>query len=169
MRWLPWSGGRGQHQTAWRVLVATSQTVSQEDRGDLWDSGKVDSDQSAHVRYAGRPPGQGQAAFWKVSLWDRDGKPGPWSEPAMLRPGRNAIGAMLGNGWYNVQYRSAWDLDNAPRRACFVHCASKWRTAARGSWAVAVTEPKPGVFVFDLGVNIAGFPELEVSGRPARG
>ncbi|MEU8569335.1 family 78 glycoside hydrolase catalytic domain [Streptomyces pathocidini] len=31
---------------------------------------------------------------------------------------------------------------------------------------VSITEPAPGVHVFDLGVNIAGLPELSVSGPP---
>jgi alpha-L-rhamnosidase len=36
---------------------------------------------------------------------------------ALLRQGENAIGAILGNGWYNVQNKAAWDFDKAPWRA----------------------------------------------------
>ncbi len=35
----------------------------------------------------------------------------------LLRPGGNAIGAILGNGWYNVSNKAPWDFDSAPWRA----------------------------------------------------
>lgn len=34
----------------------------------------------------------------------------------LVRKGRNAIGVMLGNGWYNVFSRAAWGFDHAPWR-----------------------------------------------------
>ncbi|HET8631741.1 MAG TPA: family 78 glycoside hydrolase catalytic domain, partial [Thermomicrobiales bacterium] len=82
---------RGQRQTAYRVLVASDPATLAEDRGDLWDSGRVASDQSAHVVYDGPALASGQRAWWKVRAWDRDGVPADWSEPAwweagLLRP-----------------------------------------------------------------------------------
>ena len=44
---------RGQKQMAYQVLVASSEELL--DKGDLWDSGKVMSDQSIAVRYDGKP------------------------------------------------------------------------------------------------------------------
>lgn len=35
----------------------------------------------------------------------------------LLREGDNAIGAVLGTGWYNYHTRAAWDFDKAPWRA----------------------------------------------------
>jgi alpha-L-rhamnosidase len=52
------------------------------DQGDLWDSGRVASDQTAQVEYAGKPLGSGVRAYWKVRAWDRAGRPSPWSAPA---------------------------------------------------------------------------------------
>ena len=34
-----------------------------------------------------------------------------------LREGGNAVGVMLGNGWFNVATQAAWDFDKAPWRA----------------------------------------------------
>ena len=48
---------RAQKQTAYRVLVASSGDALAADRGDLWDSGKVDSSETAHVVYAGKALG----------------------------------------------------------------------------------------------------------------
>ena len=43
-------------------------------KGTLWDSGKVASDQSLHVAYAGKPLVSHAACWWKVRVWDQDGK-----------------------------------------------------------------------------------------------
>ncbi|MCL4742962.1 MAG: family 78 glycoside hydrolase catalytic domain [Phycisphaerales bacterium] len=85
--WVVESDRRGEVQTAYRVLVASSQERLARDEGDLWDSGKVLSDETAHVEYRGAPLASRQACFWKVRSWDRDGEAGDWSAPARLEMG----------------------------------------------------------------------------------
>jgi len=80
--WRVESPERGQRQSAWRVLVASSPELLAQDRGDLWDSGRVASEQTTFVRYAGAALTSSQRVFWKVRAWDRDGQATPWSEPA---------------------------------------------------------------------------------------
>lgn len=58
------------------------------DRGDLWDSGKVASAQSIAVRYAGSPLVSETWYWWKVRLWDKNGHPTAWSQPAMFLTGK---------------------------------------------------------------------------------
>ncbi len=70
---------RGQKQTAWRVLVASSAEILEKGAGDLWDSGKVASDETLNIEYAGKPLASGQACFWKVKVWDKDGVESAWS------------------------------------------------------------------------------------------
>lgn len=326
LSWLIQSKDRGQRQTAFQILAASSPANLQPGRAELWDTGKVASDQTAHLRYAGKLLASRQAVFWRVRVWDRDDKVSAWSQAAswemgllkagewkaqwiarstdvndksapmfrrefsldgkikrarlyvsglgyheirlngqkvgdhlldpgytrydkrvlyvthnvtaLLKPGANAIGALLGNGWFNVQFRNAWDFDKAPWRAAprlllslrveladgrevvvdsDVHwkCAQSpisfnviyggetydarleqagwdqagfndaaWQPAQlveapKGKLAaqtmppikasevlrpVKITEPKPGVFVFDFGQNFAGYPELKVRG-----
>ncbi|HOX57361.1 MAG TPA: family 78 glycoside hydrolase catalytic domain [Candidatus Paceibacterota bacterium] len=82
---------RGQAQSGYQVLVANSARELKAGGGDLWDSGKVASDKSIQVRYAGKPLISGQECFWKVRVWDEQGKASAWSEPArwtmgLLRP-----------------------------------------------------------------------------------
>lgn len=71
---------RGQRQTAYQVLVASSTQHLAADIGDLWDSGKVRSDQSVLVPYGGRPLVSAQECFWKVRVWDESGKASGWSD-----------------------------------------------------------------------------------------
>ena len=73
---------RGQAQTAYRVLVASSADVLKRDEGDLWDSGRAASDRTIHVAYAGRPLASSMRCYWKVQVWDAHGRASPWSEPA---------------------------------------------------------------------------------------
>ena len=60
------ANARGLAQSAWQVLVAGDPEKLVQDQGDLWDSGKVISDQQIHIEYAGRPLGFGS----KVLLED---------------------------------------------------------------------------------------------------
>lgn len=90
LSWIQESTERGAKQTAWQVNVASSLAELESGKTDLWDTGKVDSDQSIHVRYAGKPLASRVACFWKVRIWDKDGKPSPWSAAARWSIGLQA-------------------------------------------------------------------------------
>ncbi|MDD4174721.1 MAG: family 78 glycoside hydrolase catalytic domain [Kiritimatiellae bacterium] len=84
-------GTRGVRQSAYRILVASSAARLKQNSGDLWDSGRVASDQSVQVVYAGKPLASRQPCFWKVRVYDQDGTASGWSAPAawsmgLLRP-----------------------------------------------------------------------------------
>lgn len=155
-----------------------------------------------------------------------------------LRKGQNAVGVVLGNGWFNVQPKATWHFDDAPWRAApklmlrveiettdgrtqTIVSDTGWKAStgpiiqdslysgeeydARlektgwdmpgfddGGWTraieveapkgkmvsqamppirvvktfkpVRVTEPKPGVYVYDFGQNFAGYPRLRIAG-----
>ena len=326
LSWVVESKQRAEKQTAYQILAASSEAQLKSDSGDLWDSGKVASDQTLHVAYAGKALGSCQRCYWKVRVWDKDGKASAYSRPArwemglltqqdwqgqwigrttdtnslpapMLRRaftlegkikqarayvcglgyyelhlngkkigddlldpgytrydkralyvtydvtdalgrGKNAVGVILGNGWYNVQTKAVWDFHKAPWRAApkllmqlrveyadgrveTIGTDSRWTTStgpitfdsiyggetydARAekpgwdtadyddsAWAMAqvvsppggklaaqmmppikadriikpvkLTEPKPGVYVFDMGQSFAGFAELSARG-----
>jgi len=347
LSWVTQARGRGWRQGAYRILAASSREKLNKDKGDLWDTGKVGSEQSIHIVYGGKSLKSRMRYFWKVRVWDRQGTVSKWSEPAYaemgllrredwrgewisgpkvydweqrtrrhfsktiqwtdrdaqvepspffrrgfsldkkvskarvyicgpgyyelylngrkvgdhvldpaftrydrrvlyvtydvtegLLQGDNALGVVLGNGWYNMHTFATWNFDKAPwRDRPAVICQlevdfedgtskrivsdSSWK-AGRGpiifegirngevydarrempgwnkcgfddsAWAdavvvrgpegrlraqmlpaikvmktirpVKVTEPKPGVFVFDIGQNIAGWARLSVSG-----
>jgi alpha-L-rhamnosidase len=74
LSWTMGSGQRGDAQTAYQVLVASSPQVLERGSGDLWDSGKVYSADSNQVAYQGLPLGSLRACYWKVCVWDRRGK-----------------------------------------------------------------------------------------------
>lgn len=73
--WQIESQRRGQVQSAYHILVASTREKLQANQGDVWDSGKVQSSQSVNVPYDGRPLASHQRLYWKVRVWDRDGRP----------------------------------------------------------------------------------------------
>ena len=81
LTWRVESGERGQKQTAYQILVASNEKLLRSGTGDLWDSGKIASDQSVNVVYSGNPLASRQQCFWKVCVWDKDGS-AKWSAPA---------------------------------------------------------------------------------------
>jgi len=87
LSWVLISDERAQVQTAYRVLVASNEARLAADQGDLWDSGKVASDQSIHAAYGGKPLPSRMRVHWKVRAWDKNGKASPWSKQATWQMG----------------------------------------------------------------------------------
>ena len=87
LSWTVVSSARGQSQTAYRILVADSAEALKAHRGTLWDSGKVQSDETISVVYGGTPLSSLAMCYWKVKVWDKDGVESPWSEPAQWQMG----------------------------------------------------------------------------------
>ena len=94
LSWQIRSERRGERQTAYQVLVASSEGGLRHNRGDLWDTGQVASDQSIQVTYGGQALTSWMRCYWKVRAWNRNGKVSSWSAPAdwqdarRYRPGR---------------------------------------------------------------------------------
>jgi len=325
LSWKLESNQRGQKQTAYEILVASTERGLHPGQADLWDSGKVVSEDTTEVYYSGTPLGSRRRCFWKVRVWDREGrvhesKTGRWEmgllQPSdweakwigrttndnvaaapllrrsfvldgkvkqarayicglgyfelylngkrvgdhlldpgytrydrrdlyvthditdLLKHGSNAVGVILGNGWYNVLNKTAWNWDKAPWRAApkllcqmeiefedgrrmVVTSDGTWKTSEspityntiysgeiydarreQAGWntphfddsawlqallvepphgtisaqmmppicvdqtfeAARISEPKPGVFVFDFGQNLSGNAQLSVQG-----
>jgi alpha-L-rhamnosidase len=78
---LPWPG-RNRVQSAYQIIVASSQRNLAENHGDLWNSGRVRSGNSVEVRYGGKTLHSGEQCFWKIRAWDENGAKSPWSKPA---------------------------------------------------------------------------------------
>lgn len=112
LSWVVTSDRRGDRQTACRILVASSPELLARDNGDVWDSGQVPSDRSIQVAYAGRPLAPLARYYWKVRVWDADGKPGPWSETASWSMGPLTEKDWAGARWIalrdDTQWQAAW-------------------------------------------------------------
>ena len=98
---------RGMEQMAYQVIVASSAAKLNQNDGDLWNSGKVLSDQSVHVSYAGKPLTSRQDCFWKVKVWSNNGEVG-WSTAAHFSMGLLQKSDWKAK-WIGLDRAFAWD------------------------------------------------------------
>lgn len=87
LSWIITSKQRGEKQIAYEIIVASSRQGLDHDEGDLWDSGKVESDETAEIAYEGQALESRERCYWKVRVWDEKASPGGWSQPAMWEMG----------------------------------------------------------------------------------
>jgi alpha-L-rhamnosidase len=80
--WEMVSDKNGAHSTAYQILVATDLCKLNEKHADLWNSGVVSESSSNGILYKGAPLHSRTQAYWKVRVWDENGKASAWSKPA---------------------------------------------------------------------------------------
>ena len=87
LSWILESCERGQKQTAYRIIVSTSEEKLSNEIGDLWDSGKIKSDRTNQIVYEGKDLHSGELCCWKVFAWDKGGVRHEPSETALWSMG----------------------------------------------------------------------------------
>lgn len=97
------SNQRGTRQTAYQILVASTPEQLESGEGDLWDTGKVSSNQSLHIRYAGQALKARQACFWQVRIWDQDDQESSWSPVSKWEIGLPNMSDWQGAQWIQLE------------------------------------------------------------------
>jgi len=82
LSWVLESEEQSQKQTAFHILVASSEKLLERNKGDLWDTSKIDSEQSNHIIYKGKELKSQIFCYWKVMVWDKGEIPSDWSSPS---------------------------------------------------------------------------------------
>ncbi|MET7982898.1 MULTISPECIES: alpha-L-rhamnosidase [unclassified Streptomyces] len=85
LSWPMTSDKPGMRQAAYQIRVASS--ASGLSHPDVWDSGKVTSEDSVLVPYAGPQLAPRTRYFWSVRVWDTDGAASGWSAPSWWETG----------------------------------------------------------------------------------
>ncbi|MFO7170388.1 MAG: glycoside hydrolase family 78 protein [Chloroflexota bacterium] len=99
---------RGARQTAYHIRVGDSLAALEGGQGGIvWDTGRVESDASLHIPYAGPALQPRRRYFWQVRVWDENGTPSAWSEIAFWETG------LLGSGWQAAWITPDWDEDTS--------------------------------------------------------
>jgi alpha-L-rhamnosidase len=119
--WQSAAGDRGERQTAYQILVASRAERLVTGKADWWDSGKVDSDRSSSVEYAGKTLPAATRFWWEVRVWNQTGQPGPFSAPACFDTGLNQnewAASYLWDGTTNLNnfayFRKTFVVTNQP-------------------------------------------------------
>lgn len=117
LSWQIQSSRRGQRQTAYRIQVASHRRLLEQGKADLWDSGRVLTDQSAHIDYGGVPLESRQECFWRVMAWDVEGRSSQWSDTATW-----SMGLLHADEWQASWIGDRVLADPANRPLMPIHC-----------------------------------------------
>jgi alpha-L-rhamnosidase len=94
LSWAIESNRGGARQVAYRIWVASTPGKLATRKGDSWDSGRVESNQTTQVVYAGRPLRSRDVCHWRVEVWDETGK------NARSKPSFWTMGLLKKSDWH---------------------------------------------------------------------
>jgi alpha-L-rhamnosidase len=150
LSWQASAAQRGARQTAYHILVAESigileaASAGQAEDGLLWDTGKVMTDTSVHVPYAGASLQPGQRYYWRVRVWDENDAVSEWSEIAFWE-----MGLLDSINWQADWITPDWDEDGSwPQPAPLLR-----RGFAAGSNIVAARVYATALGLYELRLN----------------
>lgn len=72
-------------QIGYQILVSSSEEKLKNGEGDIWNSGRVNSEKNLQITYSGTPLKRETKYFWKVKVWNQKGKASNWSKTASFR------------------------------------------------------------------------------------
>lgn len=102
--WRLQGSTRGISQKSYRVVVADSKQHLQ-DKNYVWDSGEVQSAETANIRYAGVPLQVSTKYWWNVTVTTQDGQTYTSEKPATFETG------LLSDGFGNAKWITAGSVD----------------------------------------------------------
>ncbi len=71
---------RSQNTVAYQILVSSNREEINQDKGEVWDSGKVNTQKSSSV-YGGKTLQKNKVYYWKVRYWENEDLSSVYSEP----------------------------------------------------------------------------------------
>ena len=77
----------GRVQTAYQIIVSSTKELAQAHTGDVWDTGKVQSDENFDIVYQGAALTSCTDYYWTVCVWDETDTPSDWAAVARFGTG----------------------------------------------------------------------------------
>ncbi len=117
-------------QSAYQVLVATSEELLKKGKADTWDSGKTQSRQQNYIGFNGKALLPGTRYYWQVRTWDKDGNASPYSAVSYFDTGLFTAKDWNGARWIKrdtkdandyTYYRKAVELGKKPVKRAVVY------------------------------------------------
>jgi alpha-L-rhamnosidase len=150
---------RGVRQTAYEILVASGPALLEAGKADVWDSGRTESAESVSVSYGGPALVSSHRYYWRVRVWDQDGKPSAYSEVSWWE-----MGLLSPNDWHAQWIANDPQVDREDRQAPVRWIGAAGETAARQpsevndpSQRAARTERSK--YEFRLAFDVSGAPK----------
>ena len=80
LSWELQSSERNQFQTAYQIIVSSSLKLANIGKGDIWDSGKINGNETNQIEYNGGQLKAREICFWRVKIWDKTGNVSDFSD-----------------------------------------------------------------------------------------
>ena len=133
LSWQLQDSSRGAKQTAYEIRIASSTDNLGRDQADIWDSGKVQTDQSnINVAYAGPELQSRRRYYWQVRVWDQMGKSSAYSQPTWWE-----MGLLSPSDW-----KAKWITRDMPAERGDYASGVKWIWAANDNGQTHATPGK---------------------------
>ncbi|MDR9365601.1 MAG: family 78 glycoside hydrolase catalytic domain [Balneolaceae bacterium] len=153
-------GGHGYSQNAYRIVVTN------EDGNEVWDSGRVDSNISVHIKYAGESLDPTTRYEWEVIVWDQDGNTASsssWFETGFMNSDPD-LTAWDGATWiggtdedlvfysdyisvYKIRYNIQLDRESNSTRAGFIFGANEERLMKSSLNMMGINNERDEIYV----------------------
>jgi alpha-L-rhamnosidase len=151
-------------QSAYRIIIASNKNLAREGRGDVWDSGMVQSPDSINLPYGGRKLRPNADFYWRVQTADSRGQVGPFSGIQQFRTDKalrdltealsNSGNASPGPGLYYQASPNIW--------------ANRYPLRFVAASPVFITNTAPGRWFIDFGQDAFGYIRLRSRGAGSR-
>ncbi len=139
--WYVTSNQRSILQSAYKILVSDNKEELGKGIGNIWDSGKMTSDQSVNLEYGGVPLQSDKTYYWNVTIWDQKGEQSPLGKPAMFHTG------LFNPSDWEAKWIAAGDT---------TLCAPLFRKE------IDIEKPVREAYIY---ITAAGFYELSLNGK----
>lgn len=135
-------------QKSYQLLVASSLEKLNANEGDLWNTDKVASRQSIHIKYGGTKLQSRMRAFWKVKVWTNAGE-SKWSEPNTFTMGLLYYKDWP-KGWIGFDRPFAWDNIQTDSRLSARYFRKEFQQTKKVKYATASII---GLGLYELYIN----------------
>jgi len=85
--WYINNSNNNELQTAYQIIISSSLANLDNEDGDIWNSGKVNSTKQNYVYLEGKQLAAATLYYWKVRIWDKAGVVGVYSAAATFETG----------------------------------------------------------------------------------
>lgn len=98
LSWIVISSINNVKQNTYEIIISNNENILKENKGNVWESGKIQSDESVQITYNGKPLQSFTRYYWKVRITDTNNKESEWSEIAWFET------AMLANSDWTANW-----------------------------------------------------------------
>ncbi|QIL41910.1 family 78 glycoside hydrolase catalytic domain [Pedobacter sp. HDW13] len=135
LSWEIISSKRNVIQKAYQVLVASTAEKLAQNEGDLWNSGKVNNEESIHVKYNGQALTSRMRCYWKVKTWTTAGE-SEWSAPNSWTMGLLNYKDWP-KGWIGFDRAFPWDNTKTDSRLSVRYFRKEFQNTKKVKYATA--------------------------------